>query len=180
SHGSAHGQATLPEVTMQQEVRVIRSGRRRRTVSATLDRGVLVVRIPARMSRREEAEWVERMRERMGARLRQPGDRQLHERAQQLNRLYFAGELTFSIDWTDQSKSRWGSCTPLTGGIRIARELAGFPRFVLDYVIVHELAHLIESDHSEAFWALVRRYPHTERAIGFLMGVSAARSQPFS
>jgi len=55
------------------------------------------------------------------------------------------------------------------GAVRVSRRLADFPPWVLDYVLVHELAHLAEADHSPAFWALVARYPLAERARGFLM-----------
>jgi predicted metal-dependent hydrolase len=169
---------------MQNEVRIIRSERRRNTISATLEGGVLVLRIPARMSRQEEQLWVDRMRRRLlGKRRKPPTDATLELRAQRLNRLYFNGELPrFGIRWSEQETStRWGSCTTTTGAIRLSPELLKFPEYVLDYVIVHELAHLLVPDHSERFWALVRRYPQSERAIGFLEGVVAARSlQPLS
>jgi hypothetical protein len=45
---------------------------------------------------------------------------------------------------------------------------------VVDYVLVHELAHLLAPGHDEYFWSLVRAYPRTERAIGYLEGLSAA------
>ena len=48
------------------------------------------------------------------------------------------------------------------------------PSWVLDYVLVHELAHLRVAEHNRTFWNLVRRYPKTERAIGYLEGLSAA------
>jgi hypothetical protein len=45
---------------------------------------------------------------------------------------------------------------------------------VIDYVLVHELAHLLEVGHTPAFWEWVDRYPKAERAKGFLEGVAAA------
>ncbi|MFV2041564.1 MAG: M48 family metallopeptidase, partial [Candidatus Hydrothermarchaeales archaeon] len=62
-----------------------------------------------------------------------------------------------------------GSCNTLTGNIRVSRRLAAMPEWVLDYVIVHELAHLVHGDHSPDFWSLVNRYKLAERARGFLM-----------
>ncbi len=63
-------------------------------------------------------------------------------------------------------RTRWGSCTPAAGRIRFNLRLAQKPRTWIDYVIVHELAHLRHADHSPAFWALVcRHFPdwHTVR-----------------
>ena len=78
-----------------------------------------------------------------------------------------------SIRWVDGMRTRWGSCTPATGAIRLSSSLAAFPEWVIDYVIVHELAHLREPGHSPAFWALVERYPKAERARGYLTAKSA-------
>lgn len=159
------------------QVRIVRSARRKKTVSARIEGGVLVVNVPDWMSAREEQEWVVKMRaklEKKATRDRLNGDSDLHRRAQDLNRRYFGGRLTFTIRWVTNQGSRWGSCTPADKSIRISHELAKMPRFVLDYVVVHELAHLIRPDHSPAFWELVNRYPQTERAIGYLMGYCAA------
>lgn len=68
--------------------------------------------------------------------------------------------------------SRWGSCTPAAGTIRLSARLARFPDWVIDYVIVHELGHLEEPGHGAAFWRLVNRYPRAERAIGYLIAKS--------
>ncbi len=159
------------------EVRVVRSAKRRKTISATLEQGVLVVRLPARLSRAQEQYWVERMRARFQRR-EEPAsgpETPLMRRAQSLNRRYFGGKLKFSIDWVTNQKQRWGSCTPESARIRLSHELLKLPAYVIDYVIVHELAHLIEANHSPRFWALVKAYPQTEKAMGFLEGYHWAR-----
>jgi hypothetical protein len=74
-----------------------------------------------------------------------------------------------TIEWVGNQDSRWGSCSTGTGTVRISDRVAAFPPWVVDYVIVHELAHLVEANHSAAFWKLVARYPKAERARGFLI-----------
>jgi predicted metal-dependent hydrolase len=74
-----------------------------------------------------------------------------------------------TVKFVDNQLTRWGSCTPVDRSIRLSSRLAAFPAWVLDYVIVHELAHLVEFRHNARFHALVARYPKTERAIGFLI-----------
>ncbi|MDE6243770.1 MAG: M48 family metallopeptidase [Muribaculaceae bacterium] len=54
--------------------------------------------------------------------------------------------------------SRWGSCNYMTRKITINVKLALYPPQCTDYVIVHELAHLVHPNHSAAFWALVEKY----------------------
>lgn len=161
------------------EVRVVRSAKRRKTITARLEQGTLVVMLPARMSQKQEQYWVERMRARFqvraGSEPKTPSDTPLQRRATKLNRLYFQGKLSFTIEWVTNQKHRWGSCTPGSGSIRLSHELQSLPGFCLDYVIVHELAHLLEANHGPRFWELVHRYPHTQRAIGFLEGYHWAR-----
>ncbi|WP_116244024.1 M48 family metallopeptidase [Nocardiopsis sp. FIRDI 009] len=159
------------------KVEVRRSPRRRRTVSAYRDGDTTVVLVPATFSRAEEKRWVGRMLQRLEARegRRHSGDRELHERALELAHRFLGGtELPESVRWVDNQNARWGSCTPETRTIRISRRLVGMPSWVLDYVLVHELAHLFHADHGREFWELVRRYPRTERARGYLEGFSAA------
>lgn len=76
--------------------------------------------------------------------------------------------------WVTNQGMRWGSCTPSDGTIRLSSRLRGMPQWVIDYVLVHELAHLLEAGHTPRFWALVDHYPQSERARGYLEGVAAA------
>ncbi len=145
----------------------MRSPRRRKTVQAREVDGVLRVSIPATMTQADEKRWVDEMVRRM-TRRGAPGEVDLAKRAADLSRRYELPPAT-SIRWSDNQEWRWGSCTPGSGSIRISSRLAGEPGWVVDYVIVHELAHLEVSRHDERFWALVNRYPLTERARGFLI-----------
>ena len=153
---------------------MVRSARRRKTVQARRVGDVLRVSIPATMSTAEEqrhvAEMVRRMQRRAESELVD-----LQARASALGTAYGLPRPR-SIRWVDNQQWRWGSCTPADGAIRISSRLAREPAWVLDYVIVHELAHLLVPGHGQAFWDLVGRYPRTERARGFLMarGLEAA------
>lgn len=155
-------------------VEVVRSGRRRKTVSAELKNGVLVVRAPQAMSDRELAPVIEKLQARLAKRVKKAptSDMDLEQRARMLNRLYFNSRLHWqSIRFVTNQAKRFGSCTPSQGTIRLSDRLAKMPQWVLDYVIVHEMAHLEEANHGRRFWNLVYAYPLTERARGYLMAV---------
>ena len=162
------------------DVEVRRSARRRRTVSAYREDGRIVVLIPARFTAAQEREWVGRMVARVegtGTRLR--GDAELARRARELSARYLDGRAApSSVRWVPAMRTRWASCTPADGSIRLSQRLRGMPAWVRDYVLVHELAHLLESGHGPRFWRLVERYPRTERARGYLDGVTAAAHLP--
>lgn len=160
-------------------VEVRRSPRRRRTVSAYRDGERIVVLIPAKFSRAEEREWVDRMLERLNARERRVRrtDNDLHDRAVRLAGRYYpdhpAAARPTTVRWVNNQNGRWGSCTPADGSIRVSERLLVMPDWVIDYVLLHELAHLVVANHGPEFWALVNRYPKAERARGYLEGVSA-------
>lgn len=161
------------------EIEVRRSKRRRRTVSAYKEGDKVVVLIPASMTRAQEAEWVETMVARIERqeKRRRPSDEQLFKRAVELSERYLGGlAVPDSVRWVDNQLARWGSCTPGDRSIRVSSRLQGTPTWVVDYVLVHELAHLIEPAHDEKFWAWVNHYPRAERAQGWLQGYSAAAS----
>jgi predicted metal-dependent hydrolase len=148
-------------------VEVIRSTKRKRTVGARIVDGRIVVRVPHRLSKADTDEAVAALVARL-ERQRTSTEVDLAERARVLAGRYDLPEPD-RIRWVSNQQSRWGSCTPGNREIRISDRIAGFPSWVVDAVIVHELAHLVHADHSPAFWALAHRYPKTERALGFLI-----------
>jgi predicted metal-dependent hydrolase len=166
--------------TRKPVVEVRRSQRRRRTVSAYRDGERVVVLIPDLFSRAEETEWVERMLARLAAReerIRRT-DTELLVRARRLIARYLPEHADrvgpVSVRWVTNQNGRWGSCTPDDGTIRISHRIQEMPDWVVDYVLLHELAHLVVPSHSARFWDLVGRYPKAERARGYLEGISAA------
>lgn len=181
--------AAVPLTTSEgAPVEVRRSARRRRTVAAFWENGTAVVAIPASFSRSQEREWVHRMLEKLrlqgergaaGAGKRRPrSDAALADHAAELSARYFGGRaVPSSVRWVSNQNSRWGSATPSDGSIRLSDKLQLMPQWVIDYVLLHELAHLLVAGHNAAFWRLLDAYPDTERAKAFLEGVSFATSR---
>ena len=155
---------------------MVRSARRRKTVQAREVDGVLRVSIPATMTSADEARWVAEMVRRMQRRTA-TAEIDLSVRAAGLADRYGLSRPA-TIRWADNQGWRWGSCTPADRSVRISSRLAGEPGWVLDYVIVHELAHLEVPRHGPDFWAVVARYPLTERARGFLIARSLQAPAP--
>jgi predicted metal-dependent hydrolase len=154
------------------EIKIIRSQQRAKTVSARAIDGVFVVQAPAHMSDADLQPVIDKLLQRHQKRQAKNAldDAGLEQRARELNRQYFGGKLQWqSVRWVSNQNSRHGSCTPSQGTIRISHRLAAMPAFVRDYVLVHELAHLLEANHGPRFWRLVNQYPRTERARGYLM-----------
>jgi len=156
------------------EVIVKRSTRRKKTVQARMVDGALVIMAPASISERELAEHVSSLKARMEQRMGPRDDAHLERRAEHLNQKYFDRALSWkSISYSDRQMKRFGSCTIDDGTIRISSRMREAPQWVEDYVVVHELAHLLEPSHNRRFKELVGRYPLTERAIGFLIAIDS-------
>lgn len=136
---------------------------------------MLIIRAPASIRDEELAPIIDGLKKRLrrrSARSVSQTDETLEKRARELNRQYFGGRLKWqSVRWVTNQNSRFGSCTPADGTIRLSHRLAAMPAWVRDYVLIHELAHLVEANHGPKFWELVNRFPLTERARGYLMAV---------
>jgi hypothetical protein len=159
------------------DVEVRRSTRRRRSVTAYREAGRTIVVVPSRMSRAEIVPYVEELvgrLDRRDARGRRT-DAELMARAAELSRLYLEGRaVPASVRWVGNQRRRWGSCTPLDGTIRLSERLASMPAYVSDYVLLHELAHLLVADHGPEFEAWMRAYPRLLEARAYLAGVDHA------
>jgi len=156
-------------------VEVIRSDRRNKTVSARIVDGVIRVRIPSWMTAEDEARFVDDVVERI-ERERRSAAIDLLARARALAVEYDLPHPT-SVTWSKVQRQRWGSCSVHSGDIRISDRLVDVPPWVLDSVLIHELAHLVVPHHGPEFEAITARYPLNERAAGYLMAVSDRLNQ---
>lgn len=160
-------------------VEVRRSDRRKRSVSAYRENGQTVVVVPARMSIADAAKYARSLHERLAKKAARTtvSDAQLAKRADELRRQYLPEvPAPPRISWSSRQTTLWGSCTTSEQTIRISERMRGMPSYVLDDVLIHELAHLLFADHGLKFKELVARHPHHERAEAFLAGVEFART----
>ncbi len=154
-------------------VKVLYSSRRKRTVSAKLNGDVLLVMAPAAINKHRLEKIVDEFKDRFERKrvkddLRK--DRSLQEVAFRINKKYFGNTLkSFSIEYSTRQNRRYGSCQPHAREIKISARLKEMPEWVRDYVVVHEMAHLVEPNHGRAFHEIVNRYKLAERARGYLM-----------
>lgn len=155
------------------EVKIIRSPDRKKTVQAKMVGDTLVVYLPLGMHREEERKLIEDMKQKLEKRKLNKHinkDDYLKKRFDEFNNKYFQGRLKVnSIEFVTNQERKNGSCTPANCTIRLSHKLLDMPKWVLDYVIMHEMAHLVHPDHSKAFWGKVGEFKYTERARGFLI-----------
>ena len=151
-------------------VDVVRSKRRTRTVQAGLRDGRIRVMVPEGMDPDEESRVVGELVGRV-IRRATSASIDLAKRAEELADRYRLPHPRI-VEWSDRQQSTWGTCSRAEGRIRISRRLASMPQWVLDSVLVHELAHLEVANHGRRFQELVGRYGLTERAKGYLMAMT--------
>lgn len=158
------------------EVRVVKSSRRRKSISAYREHGAIVIQVPARLSNSKIREVIPEMVEKILSReaREKMSDKTLHERAIQLLRRYLPEfqVVPASVTWRSMNE-RWGSCTTIDRTIRISDRLNGAPEYVVDYLLVHELIHLEIADHGPEFEKLLSRFELSELANSYLEGYEA-------
>ena len=163
------------------DIELRRSARRTRTVSAFRENGVVVISAPIRISQDELLNLTEQLLARLvsGAQGRFVTDDELMARAEQLIRTWLPTGFPrpTSVRWTNQQQRVWGTCTNVDASIRLSARLKPMPEFVIDYVLLHELAHLQFADHGSEFEALLENFPDRDKARGFLDGVTFQSQQ---
>ncbi|MCK0111106.1 M48 family metallopeptidase [Ornithinimicrobium sp. F0845] len=180
---TSRGYESAGPASARPEVEIRRSARRRRTISARLEGDTFVVLMPAGLSQEEEQQHVDNL---LGRHLRAQARRRLERedlmaRAMLLSERYLDGRARpASITWVTNQQKRWGSCSPTTRTIRLSTELEGMPAWVVDSVILHELAHLLEPNHGPRFKALVGRDQRYAESTAFLRGVAFATGREMS
>jgi predicted metal-dependent hydrolase len=160
-------------------VEITRDRRLQKSVRWLLKQETILVRAPEHIPPRDLDHLVDDIIERVRkqrARARKQKDEALEQRAREINRKYFGGELRWhTIRWVSNMTRRLGSCTEggtTDGDIRISDRIRPWPSYVVDYIVAHELAHRKYPNHSPEFWAYLSRYPDVERARGFIEGVA--------
>ena len=186
----------LPATEDRPQIELVRSARRTRTISMQRDgvdeHGNPAYRllIPAASTSEEIDEHIARLLPRIQRAARRERatqltvtdeylrSRALHLAQKYLPELVASGRLErLSIRWVNNQRQRWGSATYANTQIRISSELQGVPEYALDSVIHHELCHLLQPNHSEAFRTLEARYPQLLRAQAYLEGYALGRSR---
>ena len=153
------------------KIQIIKSRKRRKTISAHLVKNTLIVRSPYFLPKWQENKIIGKFIETLRNRKDIKSDKSLHKRALYLYEKYLhKSPLSFTICWTKKQQKTYGTCNQIRKHIRISERIKYLPLWVTDYIIIHELAHLIAPNHSKEFWKLVFRYEKSLKAKGFLEG----------
>lgn len=155
-------------------IKITRSKKRKKTIQSNFQNNQLTIYLPQGLSTKEEQKWISLMmkkHEKHTKRNNLNSDGLLQKRAQELNKHYFEGKLTFAIKYVSNQQQRFGSCTPEEQTIRISDRVAALPAWVRDYILLHEMTHLVYPNHSKEFWETVNKFTYTERAKGYLLAL---------
>ncbi len=164
-------------------IEVHRSKRRRKTSSAFRRDGKIIVQVPARLSRRQTAQVVKELVARVQSSERKAmAPEHLMNRAKELVAQYFEIDILadhptpVTIKWVTNQNSRWASCTPARGTIRLSHRLMTMPEYVQDSVLLHELIHLIVPSHNRLFYQILNQFPELEKANAYLDGYTQGQN----
>ena len=154
------------------EVEIQSSARRKKTGTAHWSGSRIIVQIPANVRGKDRTIFVDELVERLLTQRPQvaAGDGMLEERARLLAAQYYDGVEPVSVRWVTNQQARWASCSPGTKEIRVSSRLRQCPEWVIDAVLVHELAHLQVADHSPAFYEIANRHPRQDDSELYLEG----------
>ena len=175
----------IPATESMPEVEVVKSARRRKTVSARMEGERLKLLVPTHSTRADVADYLAQLaprvlkqQEQFREHKRQRGsDEFLQARAQELITRYLPElEIPESIVWVANQNTRWGSATPARGRIRLLNLIQQAPDYVIDFVLFHELCHFVELNHTPAFRALESLYPRKAEAEAYLAGIILGQS----
>lgn len=163
-------------------IRLIASARRQKTISASVRDGMIQLSVPSTMRDSDiitsARGLIAKIKARQRASQRFHSNPELYARAVHLARVWLGGEVhPNSVVWSDRQTTLWGSCTATTKTIRISTMLRGMPQWVIDGVLIHELAHLKYGGHGDDFQAFTRCYPRMAEADAFLEGVTFAQQR---
>jgi predicted metal-dependent hydrolase len=160
------------------DIKITRSAKRRRTIGAQLINNIMYVYAPSNMPDEKLNTVIASFKEKFTRGMLKKKlntEKPLKEIAQILNKKYFKNMLDISsicIEYVTGQTHKFGCCNYQSKSIRISHQIAQMPDWVRDYVIMHELAHLIEPNHSKSFWDIVSEYKLSERAKGYLIAKS--------
>src|SRR5579871_6702817 len=179
--GQEGNNPTAPTLGASPRIEVRVSARRKKTSEARWEGDRIVVHVPARLGAAERESTVRWLVQRLLTRYRFPAtltSDDLLQRAIDLSERYLVGARPSSVRWVTNQSARWGSCSYYSGDIRLSHRLCVVPAWVLDSVLVHEVAHLTYPDHSPDFHRLAGGYPRHDEAGVFLAGYSLGLSTP--
>ncbi|MCK4979921.1 MAG: M48 family metallopeptidase [Candidatus Delongbacteria bacterium] len=147
-----------------------RSKRRKKTLQAVLKGNTVKILAPFTAGDTEINKFLDKFLKKLERKdIILNNDKELLSRAQKLKKKFIPDAPDFTIVFQESLKRTWGKCFTNQRKIVINPVLATYPKWVLDYVIVHEIAHLLIPNHGKEFRELVNRFKLKERAVGFLM-----------
>ncbi len=157
------------------DIKITRSLKRRKTIGAQLINNILYVYAPYHIPDEKLAKIIASFKQKFTNSLLKKklnNEKSLKEIAEMLNKKYLKNRLdisSISIEYVTEQTHKFGCCNFQSKFIRISHQIAKMPDWVRDYVIIHELSHLIEPNHSKSFWDIVSGYKLAERAKGYLI-----------